>query len=302
MIRLTILGNNSAIPAHDRHPTAQIVEIREQLFLIDCGEGTQIQLQRYNIKRRRINYIFISHLHGDHYFGLIGLLTSMGLLGRTNPLYIFAPPLLKDIIDLQLSVANTILPYELIFTAINEGESKLLVDTPHYAVHCFPVEHRIPCHGFVLAAKGGGRKIIPERCREFEIPAAFYSYLKQGEDYTRRDGLVVKNDWVTEQGPDDKRYAYCADTLYTDSFLKYIQGADAIYHESTYLSDNSDRAAERFHSTAAQAAQLALKASAKHLFLGHFSSKYVDLSEFYEEASVIFPEVTVTTEGTTYQI
>jgi len=302
MIKLTILGNNSAIPAHDRHPTAQVVEIREQLFLVDCGEGTQIQMQRYNIKRRRVNYIFISHLHGDHYFGLVGLVTSMGLLGRTNPLYIFAPALLKDIIDLHLSVANTVLPYEIVFTPTEPGEHKMLVDNPHYAVHCFPVEHRIPCHGFVFTAKGGGRKIVPEQCKAYEIPAAFYPHLKQGEDYLRRDGFLVKNEMVTESGPADKRYAYCADTLYTESYLAHINGADAIYHESTYLSDNTDRAGERYHSTAAQAAQIAAKADAKRLFLGHFSSKYIDLNPFHDEASAVFANVEVTKEGMSYEI
>jgi ribonuclease Z len=302
MIRLTILGNNSAIPAHDRHPTAQIIEIREQLFLADCGEGTQIQMQRYGIKRRRINYIFISHLHGDHYFGLIGLLTSMGLLGRLSPLQLFGPPQLKEIIDLQLAVASTVLPYEIQFTPIEDKEAKVLVDTPHYSVSCFPVEHRIPCHGFLFTLKNNGRKLLPEKCREYEIPAAFYSYLKQGEDYTRRDGYVVKNDWVTSDAAPDKRYAYCADTLYTESFLEHIKGVDALYHESTYLDDNRDRAFDRFHSTAAQAAGLAQKAGAKRLLLGHFSSKYLDLLPFYSEASAIFPDVAVTTEGTTYEI
>lgn len=301
-IKLTILGNNSAIPANDRHPTAQVLDIREQLFLIDCGEGTQIQMQRYNIRRRRIHYIFISHLHGDHYFGLIGLLTSMALMGRTADLHLFGPPLLQDIINLHLSVANTVLSYNLIFTGIQEGESRLLVDTSHYAVSCFPVEHRIACHGFLFTAKSSGRKLDPEKCRQYEVPAAFYPHLKQGEDYVRRDGFVVKNDLVTIPGPPDKQYAYCADTLYTHSYLEHIKGADALYHESTYLADNVQKAGERFHSTAGQAAELALAAGAKRLFLGHFSSKYTDLSGFYEEASAIFPDVEVTTEGTTYEI
>jgi ribonuclease Z len=301
-IKVTILGNNSALPAYDRHPTAQVVDIREQQFLVDCGEGTQIQMQRYNIRRRRINYIFISHLHGDHYFGLIGLLTSMGLMGRTAELQLFGPPLLKDIIDLHLSSAHTILPYTIIFTALAEGDARLLIDTPHYAVHCFPVEHRIPCHGFAFTSKGGGRKLLPEKCREYEVPAAFYPHLKNGEDYSRRDGFMVRNEWVTAPGPADKRYVYCADTLYTHSFLPHIRNADAVYHESTYLDDQRERAAERFHSTAAQAAELAKDAGAKRLLLGHFSSKYQDLTSFYSEACAIFPDVEVTTEGTTYEI
>lgn len=302
MIRVTILGNNSALPAYDRHPTAQIIELREQLLLMDCGEGTQIQLQRYNIRRRRINYIFISHLHGDHYFGLIGLLTSMGLLGRTAPLCIYGPPALKDIIDLHLAVAGTTLPYVLHFEGLEEGVVRDLVDTPHFKVSCFPVIHRIPCHGFVFTLKGSGRKLLPEKCKELEIPAAYYNQLKQGEDYLRRDGRLIKNEEVTTEGNPDKRYAYAADTLYTESILPFIRHADALYHESTYLDDNRERAFDRFHSTAAQAAELAGKAAVKRLLLGHFSSKYQDLSPFYTEASAIFPDVEITTEGTTYEI
>lgn len=301
-IKVTILGNNSALPAHGRHPTAQVVDIREQQFLVDCGEGTQVQMQRYNIRRRRINHIFISHLHGDHYFGLIGLLTSMGLMGRTAELYLSGPPQLKSIIDLHLSVAGTILPYPIRFHPLEEGTSGLLLDTAHYKVTYFPVEHRIPCHGFAFTAKGGLRKLLPERCREYEIPSAFYPRLKEGENYLRKDGFLVQNEYVTEDGPVDKRYVYCADTRYTHSFLEHIRGADAIYHESTYLSDQSERAAERFHSTAAQAAELARAAEVKRLFLGHFSSKYQELNSFYSEASAIFPDVEVTTEGTTYEI
>jgi ribonuclease Z len=301
-IKLTILGNNSAIPGNDRHPTAQIIDIHDQQFLADCGEGTQIQMQRYNIRRKRINYIFISHLHGDHYFGLIGLLTSMGLMGRINPLYLFGPAALKDIIDLQLSVANTTLPFEIQFTALKDTEAKLLVDTPHFSVQSFPVEHRIPCHGFVFTAKNNGRKIVPERCREYEIPSAFYRHLKEGSDYIRKDGFEVKNEWVTASGPKEKRYAYCADTRFTLSFLQYVKGVDAIYHESTYLHDLKERAEERFHSTAHQAAEFAKAAEAGRLLLGHFSSKYVELDVFREEASKVFPDVEVSVEGMSYEI
>jgi ribonuclease Z len=301
-IKLTILGNNSAIPAYDRHPTAQVIDIREQLFLIDCGEGTQMQMQRYNIRRRRINYIFISHLHGDHYFGLIGLLTSMGLMGRNADLYLFGPPMLRQIIDVHLAAASILLPYKIVFVPLAEGEAALLVDTPHYAVKSFPVEHRIACHGFLFIAKSSGRKLNPEKCREYEIPSSFYPRLKMGEDYTRKDGEVVKNELVTEDGPKDKTYAYCADTRYTLSYIEHIKGVDAMYHESTYLDDLRTRAEERFHSTALQAAELASLAGVQKLFLGHFSSKYQDLSVFHTEASSIFPDVTITVEGDTYDL
>lgn len=302
MIKVTILGNNSAIPAYGRHPTAQIVEMRDQLFLMDCGEGTQIQLQRFNIRNRRINHVFISHLHGDHYFGLIGLITSMGLLNRTAPLHIFGPEGLQDIIDLHFSVSGAQLPYELVFTPIFPGQVGLLLESDHYSVKCFPVEHRIPCHGFVFTLKNQGRKIIPEQCEAYDIPTAFYNALKKGDDYLRADGFLVKNEWVTSSAPPEKKYAYCADTRFTDSFIPYIKDVDLVYHESTYLKDNEVKATERFHSTAEQAAKVALLSNAKKLLLGHYSSRYRDLEAFVLEASAIFPQVEISIEGMTYTV
>ncbi len=301
-MKITILGNNSAIPSCGRHPTAQIVEIREQLILMDCGEGTQMQIQKYGVRTRRIHHIFISHLHGDHYFGLIGLLTSMGLLGRSEPVRLYGPPELMDIIRLQLQVACTELPFELHFTAIDDGEEKILVDTPFITVQCFPTEHRIPCHGFVFESKKGGRTLLPEKCREHGIPASFYQRLKEGGDYITKNGDLIKNEWVTEDPPPSKKYAYCADTRSTESFLPCISGVDIMYHESTYLNDLAQRARERFHSTALEAAQLALKARAGRLLLGHFSSKYEDLELFAEEACRVFPDTEVTREGMTYEV
>lgn len=302
MMKLTILGNNSAIPSHGRHPSSQVLEIKEQLFLIDCGEGTQLQLQKYNVRKRRINHVFISHLHGDHYFGLIGLITSMGLLGRTSPLHIYAPAPLEGLIIQQLSLSDTSLPYEIVFRPIYEQERSLLLDGPAYSVRCFPVEHRIPCHGFLFTAKGGGRKIAIEHCKAAGVPASVYAALKAGEDYINEKGERVPNEALTLPPPADIRYAYCADTRYTRSFLKDIQGCDAVYHESTYLSEHADKAYERYHSTAAQAAELALAAGAGHLLLGHFSSRYDDLKGFHKEAGRLFPGSTVTEEGATYKI
>ena len=300
-MRVTILGNNSALPAFGRHPSAQAVSVYGELLLIDCGEGTQIQMQRYGLRWRSMHHIFISHLHGDHYFGLPGLLNSMSLLGRTAPLHLYAPADLKPIIDSILTVADTVLSYPLYFHPLPEGIA-LLADDPSFSVTCFPVEHRIQCHGFLVERKTRGRKLLPEKCNEYGIPAAYYEYLKRGEDYERKDGFLVKNEWVTEEGPAVKRYAYCADTLFTDSFLPVIQGADTIYHECTYLEKDAAKAVARHHSTAAQAAQIAKLANAKQLILGHFSSKYKELEPFHEEASAIFPNVFVSIEGTSYEI
>ncbi len=300
-MKVTILGNNSALPAFGRHPTAQAVSVYGEVLLIDCGEGTQIQMQRFGLRWRSVHHIFISHLHGDHYFGLPGLINSMSLLGRTAPLHLYAPAELKPIIDAILQVADTVLSYPFYFHALQEGVN-LLVDDPSFCVTSFPVEHRIQCHGFLVERKTRGRKIVPERCSEYQIPSAYYESLKQGRDYERKDGTVVKNEWVTEDGPAVKRYAYCADTVFTESFLPVIQGADTIYHECTYLEKDAAKATARFHSTATQAATIAKKANAKQLLLGHFSSKYKELEAFREEASAIFPNVFVSIEGTAYEI
>lgn len=300
-MKVTILGNNSALPAFGRHPSAQAVSVYGEVLLIDCGEGTQIQMQRYGLRWRSVHHIFISHLHGDHYFGLPGLVNSMSLLGRTAPLHLYAPAELKPILDAILNVADTVLSYPLYFHPLPEGTA-LLADDPSFSVTCFPVEHRIQCHGFLIERKTRGRKLLPDKCNEFGIPAAYYEHLKQGKDYERKDGLLIKNEWVTDAGPAVKKYAYCADTLFTDSFLSTIQGADTIYHECTYLEKDLAKALARYHSTAAQAAQLAKLAGAKQLLLGHFSSKYKELEPFQEEASAIFPNVFVSIEGTAYEI
>lgn len=300
-MKVTILGNNSALPAFGRHPTSQIVSVGGILIMLDCGEGAQIQMQRFGMKWRKLEHILISHLHGDHYFGLPGLINSMSLLGRTAPLHVHAPARLQHIIQEILDVADTVLAFPYYFHPLPEGAA-MLTDNELFSISCFPVEHRIACHGFLIERKTRGRKINPELCRQYEIPAYFYERLKQGEDYIQKDGSVVKNEWVTEDGPSPKRYAYCADTIYTESFLPYIQNVDTIYHECTYIHEEVEKATARYHSTAKQAAELALKANAKQLLLGHFSSKYKELHQFYDEASAIFPNVFVTQEGAAYEI
>jgi ribonuclease Z len=300
-MKVTILGNNSALPAFGRHPTAQAISVYGEVIMFDCGEGTQIQMQRAGVKWRKLQHIFISHLHGDHYFGLPGLINSMSLLGRTLPLHVYGPPQLGPMIDKILEVADTVLCYPYHFHALPEGAAEL-VDNSSFTVTCFPVEHRIACHGFMIERKTRGRKLLPDKCAEYGVPAQFYDRLKHGEDYTGEDGQVVRNEWVTEDGPSPRKYAYCADTAFTESFLPYIMGADTIYHECTYLESEAEKAGKRFHSTARQAAEVARMAGAKQLLLGHFSSKYKELDAFREEASEIFPNVLVTQEGVAYEI
>lgn len=300
MFAVTILGNNSALPAYDRHPSAQIVTINDQLLLIDCGEGTQMQLSRYKIRRGKLNHIFISHLHGDHYFGLIGLISSMALLNREQPLHLFAPPGLEEIISLQLKVASTTLPYELVFHPLNEEE--VILDTPKFSVEAFHTQHRIPCWGFLIKEKKLPRKLDKEKAINFDIPAAFYPSLKMGYDYTAKDGSVVYNEQVTIPNSPAKSYAYCADTIYDERLIEIAKNVTMIYHEATYLNGMEERAAARFHSTTSQAATIAMNANAGGLLLGHFSSKFEELHDYLKEAIEVFPKTQLAIEGVTFRI
>lgn len=297
---VTILGNNSALPAYDRHPTAQAITLNEQIFLIDCGEGTQMQLARYKVKRGRINHIFISHLHGDHYFGLIGLITSMGLLGREQDLYLYGPPALLQIINLQLEVASTTLPFTIHFHGIEQDG--ILLDQPKFSVECFSTQHRIPCYGFIIREKKKPRKINRDAAIAANIPAVYYERLKNGDDYETRDGLIIKNETITYPNTPGRSYAFSADTIYDPSIAEKTKGVTMLYHEATYLKDLEERAAARYHSTTTQAATIAQKAGVQQLLIGHFSSKYEYLDEFLSEAQTVFANTQLAIEGTTYLI
>lgn len=300
MLAVTILGNNSAIPAFDRNPTAQVLQTMDESFLIDCGEGTQMQLSRYKIKRSKINHIFISHLHGDHYFGLIGILTSMSLLNRTQDLHLHAPPELEQLINLQLNFASTHLCFNLHFhPLVEEG---LIVDGNKMSVECFKVKHRIPCWGFLFREKKNPRKLDAERAKIYEIPAAFYENLQRGEDYVTKKGTIVPNEEVTTANAKGKSYAFCADTIFDESLAEKVKDVDMLYHETTYLKDLHERAAARFHSTTVQAGTIAQKANVKKLLIGHFSSKYETLDEFLKETVEVFENTELAIEGCCYSI
>ncbi len=300
MLALTILGNNSAIPAFDRSPTAQVLQTADESYLIDCGEGTQVQMTKYKIRRSRISRIFISHLHGDHYYGLIGLLTSMSLLGRIQDLHLYGPKALEEIIHLQLRVADTKLSYKLYFYPLQtEG---LIVDDKKITVTCFKVQHRIECWGFLFREKKNPRKVDPERAAIYEIPASFYDKLQQGHDYVNKKGTIVPNDEVTIAASKPKSYAYCADTIYDERLSEIVKHVDLLYHEATYLKDLHERAASRFHSTTVQAAAIAEFAGVKKLIIGHFSSKYETLEAFLPEACEVFKNTELALEGVCYRI
>ena len=300
MFAVTILGNNSAVPAFNRHPTSQVVTLDGNNYLVDCGEGTQIQMINYKIRRSKISHIFISHLHGDHYFGLIGLINSFSLLSHQQELHIFGPSPLKEIIDIQLKVADTKLCYPLHIHHITEAAT--LLDDEKMTVKCFRTNHRIECYGFSFTEKKRMRKLNPDKAKEYEIPAVFYDRLKDGEDYTRKDGSIIKNDLVTTAAEPGRKYAFCADTKYDESLIPHIQDADMIYHETTYLDNLRERAEARFHSTSKQAAELAKKAGVKRLLIGHFSSKYDTLEEFEKEAKEVFENTELALEGVCYEV
>ncbi|MBC7867347.1 MAG: ribonuclease Z [Gloeobacteraceae cyanobacterium ES-bin-316] len=300
MIGLTILGNNSAIPAFGRYPTAQVLQSQDETYLIDCGEGTQLQLTNYKIKRSKINHVFISHMHGDHYFGLIGLISSMGLMGRTTDLFIYAPAPLKDIIELQLNAAHNKLPFKIFYHAL--GNECIVYNGKRISVESFKVNHRIDCWGFIFREKKNPRSIDPERVRAYEIPASFYEALQHGEDYTTKKGTIIPNEEVTTAASPSKSYAYCADTLYDESIAEKVKAVNLLYHEATYLQDLHERAKERFHSTTVQAGAIAKKAGVQKLIIGHFSSKYENLDDFLTETVAVFPNTELALQGLCFKI
>jgi ribonuclease Z len=300
VIAVTILGNNSALPSHNRHPSAQVLQSDEHLVLIDCGEGTQMQMNFYKIKKSRINHIFISHLHGDHYFGLIGLINSLALNNHLNDLHIYAPEKLKSIIDIQMDVAGSGLPFQLYFHALEKEE--ILFEDKKFSVECFKVNHRIECWGFLFREKKNRRKINPSQIKKYKVPKSFYENLHRGEDYLDEKNELIKNEILTTAVEPPKSYAYCADTAFYEPIAEKIKGVDLVYHESTYLSDLEKKATDRYHSTSTQAATIAKKAGAKKLLLGHFSSMYDTLEKFKEEACEIFPNTEIAEEGTCYLV
>jgi ribonuclease Z len=300
MLAVTILGNNSAIPAFGRHPTAQIITTADDLLMFDCGEGSQIQILNYRIKRSRINHIFISHLHGDHYFGLIGLLNSFALLGRIQPLHVYGIPALEEVIALQFRLSSTTLPFQFTFHPIEKAG--ILLDSKNYTVECFATEHRIECWGFLVREKRHPRKISINKTTEYAIPTSAFNKLQSGEDYIADDGTVIKNELLTDENVKPKSYAFCADTRYDEKLVPIIKDADLVYHESTYPAAFAEKATERFHSTSKQAATIALKANAGRLLIGHFSAKFEVIEQFETEAKEVFSNTELATEGVTYLV
>ncbi len=297
-----ILGNSSATPIYGRHPTSQVINFNEQLFLIDCGEGTQMQLFRYGIRSNRINHIFISHLHGDHYLGLAGLLSSMHLHGRQSDLHLYGPQALMEILDLQFRYSDTVLKYNLIFHPTNPDTEEVILELPHLKVASFPLYHRVPCTGFRF---NEGKRLATLRIEEVEclnIPLPYLKLLKKGIDYVTDDGTRYRAEELTYPAPKSRSYAYCSDTRAFSDYISSIQEVDLLYHESTFLHEMVERATETLHSTALEAAQVAEQVGAKKLLLGHYSARYKELEPLLNEAKLTFPESELSIEGNWYSV
>ena len=300
MLTLTILGNNSALPAFGRHPTSQVLSNGSAYILIDCGEGTQIQLTRYQIKINKLSHIFISHLHGDHFYGLIGLINTMALMNRTQDLYLYAVPELLPIIDIQLNVSSSVLPFQLHFIPLLEEGFLTKVD--NIKVFCFYTNHRIRCFGFVFKEMKNLRKINANAVAQHHVPFSYFENLQKGEDFINIDGVSIANGLLTEPNKNSISYAFAADTLYDESIIPHIKNIDCLYHEATYLEDKIALAKERYHSTAKQAAAIAVKANVGKLLIGHFSSRYKALEPFLEEAKQVFEHTQLAIEGERFEI
>ncbi|MBL0310483.1 MAG: ribonuclease Z [Bacteroidetes bacterium] len=302
IFEVTILGSNGAVPAYDRHPSAQIVNHNGNIFLVDCGETTQFQMNRYGIKRGKLDHIFISHLHGDHYFGLIGLITSFSLHWRENPLHIYAPAGLEDIINVQLKYSNTELRFDIYFHALNADAPRIIYEDEQLTVETIILKHRLPTTGFLFKEKKHLRHIIPEKIAQHDVPHHQISDIKKGADYQHPDGRTIPNVELTREPSPARSYAYCSDTAYTTTIAEQLQGVNLLYHEATFMEGDATRAEETFHSTCKQAAQMARLANAGRLLIGHFSARYSDLSVLLEESRSVFPNTFLAEEGKIFNV
>jgi ribonuclease Z len=294
---LTILGCSSATPTSTRNPTAQLLNVAERFFLIDCGEGTQIQLRKYKLKFQRINHIFISHLHGDHYLGLMGLLSSMHLLGRTVDLHLYSAPELKEIIEVQLKHSQTQLRYTIVYHPHRYIANDLIFEDNKVEVRTILLNHRIPCCGFLFTEKPILPNISIETLKKYRIPVDQIMNIKNGADYITADGTTVPNSELVSQQHQPRSYAFCSDTCYDERIIESIKGADLLYHEATFMDDMKERAKETYHSTTLQAATIAQKAGVKQLMIGHYSARYKDLRPLLDEAKSIFENTVLAVEG-----
>jgi ribonuclease Z len=302
-IHLTILGCHSATPRVNAHPTSQYLEINNNHFLIDCGEGTQRQMRKYKVGFSKINHIFISHLHGDHFYGLVGLLATYGILSREKEIHIYGPKGIKEVTLLQLKISKSHAQYAIIFHELTSKESELIFEDDKVSVRTIPLNHRVYTNGYLFTEKEKPRKLNMLNISGYqEIDRADYLNIKAGKDVELSTGEIVKNSELTIAPPQTKSYAFCSDTSYKPTIIPIIKNADLLYHEATFLADSEDLAIKTKHSTSLQAAQIAKDANVKQLIIGHYSSRYKDISLFKKEAETIFKNVDLAETGKVFNI
>ncbi|WP_298346051.1 ribonuclease Z [uncultured Algibacter sp.] len=300
-MKLSILGCYSATPRTLNNTTSQVLEINNHMFLIDCGEGTQVQLRKHKIKFNRIKHVFISHLHGDHFFGLVGLISTFRLLTREADLHVYGPKGIKEVVTLQMKLADSWTNYNLIFHELTSKTSELIFEDEKVEVHTIPLNHRVYTNGFLFKEKEGLRKLNITAVQEANINVAYYRKLSQGFDIENEDGIIIKNETVTKPGPKPKSYAFCSDTMYKEDIIPIIQNTNVLYHESTFLEQHAHLAVKTKHATAKEAATIARKANVETLILGHYSTRYGNIETFKEEASEVFDNVELAEDGKTFE-
>ena len=293
---LHILGCGSALPTTRHFPTSQIVNVRDKLFMIDWGEGEQLQFRKSHLKFSRLNHIFISHLHGDHCFGLLGLISTLNLLGRTAELHIHSPKGLETLLTPMLDFFNRQMTYKILFHEFDTKEPMQIYEDRSLTVTTIPLRHRMPCCGFLFAEKRRPNHIIREMVDFYQVPVYELNRIKNGADYVTPEGKTVSNNLLTRPSAPSRSYAYCSDTIYLPSIVEQIKGVDLLFHEATFANEDAPRAKETFHTTAAQAAEIARKAEVKKLLIGHFSARYEDENILLQEASAIFPDTQLAKE------
>lgn len=301
-MKLHILGCYSATPRAFTNPTAQVLEIKGHLFLIDCGEGTQVQLRRQKIKFSRIKHIFISHLHGDHFFGLPGLLSTFRLLGRDTEVHVYGPKGIKQAVTTMLKVGQAWTNYPLLFHELTANESELIMEDEKVVVYTIPLKHRVYTNGFLFREKIGERKLDIDAVLNFNIDKCYYQNIKKGKDIVLDSGQHIANERLTLDPPPPKAYAFCSDTSYNEEVIPLIENVNLLYHESTFLEQHQEMALQTGHSTAKQAATIANKANVGTLILGHYSTRYKDLELFRSEANTVFDKVELAEDGKEFTI
>ncbi len=301
-MKLTILGSSSALPTSERHPSAHVLNSHERLFLIDCGEGTQMQLRKNKIRFGKINHIFISHLHGDHIFGLYGLLSSFSLMGRKTPIHLYAPANYKTILLSHLNDFDIHLSFEIDFIPLSGKDPVKILDDKYLTVTSFPLEHRVAAFGFLFMEKPADRNIIKESIVKYNIPTVRIPAIKKGEDFVTSDGVIIKNQELTIAPPEPLSYAYCSDTRYFRRLASFVKGVTLLYHEATFDKSLVQLAEITGHSTTLDAAKTAYDSNAGSLIIGHFSSRYKDISFLVEEARTVFPSTYAAIDDKSYDI